>query len=94
MSELDENLRFGPVTGNRPAATVAPVFLPCLFPQTLAPDWYDLRIVMDYARVRPVYANFHIITSFGGPGGSSTNVLRFAAWATTAPDVGTLLLVI
>lgn len=83
---IDETLRIGPVTGNRPAALVGLGFQPALFPETTTPDWMDLLKLIDLARVKPVFLNFHIITAFTGPAGAANNFVRFAAWALAGGD--------
>ncbi len=51
--------------------------LPAFFPDTLAPNWYDLGAVMDMARGRPIHANFRIATSYAN---GALNTLRFAVF--------------
>lgn len=90
MTNLDENLFVA--KNQRPTNIFAglPVaggtsFGPVLFPDAADPKFVDLLTVMDWARARPVYANFRIATAFAG---AADNRWRFAIFVSAVASSG------
>jgi hypothetical protein len=67
-----------------PGALISPgVLWPMLLPSAVAPNYWDLRTIMDLCSARPLYAQFRIATTFNS---IAANILRFAIFVANSPD--------
>lgn len=72
---IDAGLIFA--TNQRPTILPSAGITPALLPQNLAPNWLDFGRVLDWARGRPVYANFRVAAAFDAVVGNTLSFCVF-----------------
>jgi hypothetical protein len=86
MTMLDKDLMMG--EDARPVITPGASILNHLLPTTAGPNYLDLRVAMDWARGKQIYANFRVQTPFDAV---ALNYLRFAVYVDSVTNFANVL---